>query len=135
MMTQPIQTFQNLTSETAGGNALSKIGFSPEDHRLLQHRARLARAAAVAELVADATLWVSRQVGRLIAAVKADAKLRVAEAQLYRMTDRELADLGLSRADIPFAVRELRGVEGVMPQVDAFTGYATPTNQNMRRAA
>ena len=40
------------------------------------------------------------------------------------MSDRELADLGLSRADIPFAVRET--VEGVMPQFDAVTGYATP---------
>ncbi|MBS0525286.1 MAG: DUF1127 domain-containing protein [Proteobacteria bacterium] len=49
------------------------------------------------------------------------------------MTDRELSDLGLTRADIPFAVRE--NAVGVMPQVDAYTGYATPANQNVRRAA
>jgi len=49
------------------------------------------------------------------------------------MSDRELSDLGLTRSDIPFALRET--AVGVMPQVDAFTGYATPANQNMRRAA
>jgi len=133
MMTQPINTFQTLTSETAGGNALTKIGFSPDDHRLYERRARLARAAAVAEMLTDATLWVSRQVGRLVAAVKADFRLRAAEAQLHRMSDRELADLGLCRADIAFAVRET--AEGVMPQFDVVAGHATPANQNARRAA
>ena len=108
MMTQPIQMFENLTSETspAGGNALTKMGFSFEDHRLI---------------------------ARAVAAVKADFKLRAAEAQLHRMSDRELSDLGLCRADIPFAVRER--VEGVMPQFDVVTGHATPANQNVRRAA
>ena len=81
----------------------------------------------------DAGLWLARLIKRAAAAVKTDFKVRAAEAQLYRMTDRELSDLGLTRADIPFAVRE--PVEGVMPQVDAFTGYATPANQNVRRAA
>jgi len=38
MMTQPIQMFENLTSETspAGGNALTKMGFSFEDRRLIE---------------------------------------------------------------------------------------------------
>jgi hypothetical protein len=133
MMTQPIQTFQNLTSETAGGNALTKIGFSQEDRRLIEREARYARAAFVAEVLADATLWVSRLIKRGVAAVRADVKLRAAEAQLFRMSDRELADLGLCRADIPFAVRET--AEGVMPQFDAVTGHGTPANQNVRRAA
>jgi uncharacterized protein YjiS (DUF1127 family) len=131
MMTQPIQTFQKLTSETAGGNAATPYaqGFAHADQRRLEREARFARAV----FLIDAGLWVARLVKRTVAAVRADFKRRAAEDQLHRMTDRELSDLGLCRADIPFAVRE--SVVGVMPQVDAFTGYATPANQNVRRAA
>ncbi len=131
MMTQPIQTFQKLTSETAGGNANTEygFGFAHADRRRLEQEARFARAV----FMIDAALWLARLVKRAVLAVKADFKLHAAEAQLYRMTDRELSDLGLTRADIPFAVRET--AEGVMPQVDAFTGYVTPANQNVRRAA
>lgn len=135
MMTQPIQKFENLTSETtpAGGNALTKIGFSREDRRLIERQARYARAAFVADAFVDGLLWAGRQVNRLTAAFKADFKLRTAEAQLYRMSDRELADLGLCRAEIPFAVRE--HAEGVMPQYEAALAHATAANQNVRRAA
>jgi len=50
MMTQPIQTFENLTSETsAGGNDLTKLGFAFDDRRLIERRAHYARAAVVAE--------------------------------------------------------------------------------------
>ncbi len=131
MMTQPIQVFENLTSETspAGGNALTKMGFSFEDRRLIEREAHFARAAVVAETFTDALLWARRQVNRFVA----DFKLRTAEAQLFRMSDRELSDLGLCRADIHFAVRET--TEGVMPQFDAVSGHVTPTNQNVRRAA
>ena len=129
MITQPIQAIQKLTSEAAGGNADIEYGFVYADRQRLEREARFARAV----FMIDAVLWVGRLVKRAVAAVKADLKLRQAEAQLYRMTDRELSDLGLCRADIPFAVRET--AMGVMPQVDAFTGYATPANQNMRRAA
>jgi uncharacterized protein YjiS (DUF1127 family) len=131
MMTQPIQTFQKLTSETAGGNADTEYapGFAHADQRRLEQEARFARAI----FLVDAGVWLAKQFKRAITAMKADFKLRTAEAQLYRMSDRELSDLGLCRADIPFAVRE--PVAGDMPQVDAFTGYATPSNQNVRRAA
>src|SRR5258706_8081251 len=41
MMTQPIQMFENLTSETsAGGNDLTKLGFSFHDRRLIESRPR-----------------------------------------------------------------------------------------------
>ena len=131
MMTQPIQTFQKLTSETAGRNADTgyAVGFAGADQSRLEREARFARTV----FLIDAGLWLARLIKRAVDAVKADFKLRAAEAQLYRMTERELSDLGLTRADIHFAVRET--AEGVMPQVDAFTGYATPANQNMRRAA
>lgn len=135
MMTQPIQVFENLTSETspAGGNALTKMGFTFEDRRLIEREARFARAAVVADVVTDAFLWLRRQFNRLTAGIRADFRLRQAEAQLFRMTDRELSDLGLCRADIHFAVREAN--EGVMPQFDAVAAHVTPANQNIRRAA
>jgi len=114
MMTRPINEFDNLTSETqAGGNAY-KATFAHEDRLALEMRARYARAEMLGNLVSDAVLWIAGQVRRAAAAVKADLKLRTAEAQLFRMSDRELADLGLCRADIPFAVREEQ-VEGVVP--------------------
>ena len=51
-----------------------------------------------------------------LAAIKKDFKLRQAEDQLHRMSDRELSDIGLCRADIAFAVRDAE-VEGVMPPI------------------
>lgn len=81
----------------------------------------------------DALLWIGRQYDRLTAGIKADLKLRAAEAQLHRMTDRELSDLGLCRADIDFAVRE--AAEGVTPAFDHVAAPVTAANQNLRRAA
>jgi uncharacterized protein YjiS (DUF1127 family) len=135
MMTQPIRTFEDLTSETtpAGGNDISKIGYTHDDLRLIELRARYARAETLANLVGDAVLWLGRQYRRLASGIKADMKLRAAEAQLYRMTDRELADIGLCRGDIPFAIRE--AAQGVTPQFEAATTPATAANQNMRHAA
>ena len=118
MMTQPIEKFQKLTTEvSAGGNDLTKLGFSFDDRRVIERRAAYARAALIADGLTEALLWLGRQAKRAIEAVKADYRLRAAEAQLLRMSDRELADLGLSRAEIPFAVREAQ-VEGVVPVFD-----------------
>ena len=135
MMTQPIRTFEDLTSETtpAGGNDIAKIGLAFDDRRFIELRARYARAEMIANALGDALLWAGRLYDRLVAGLKADLKLRAAEAQLHRMTDHELADLGLCRADIAFAVRE--AAEGVVPQIDGFTGHVTAANQNLRRAA
>ncbi len=134
MMTQPIRTFEDLTSETApaGGNATTKIGFT-FDRRLHEQRARYARAEMLANGLGDAILWLRARYQRLVSAFKADLHLRAAESQLHRMTDRELQDLGLCRTDIAFAVRE--AAEGVMPQIDGVTGHVTAANQNLRRAA
>ena len=135
MMTQPIQKFQKLTSEvSAGGNDLTKLGFSSDDRRLFERRARFARAALVADGVAEALLWFGRQAKRVVGAIRADYKLRAAEAQLFRMSDRELADLGLSRAEIPFAVREAQ-VEGIAPLFDAaHAAEVAAANRNERPA-
>jgi uncharacterized protein YjiS (DUF1127 family) len=135
MMTQPIQKFQKLTSEvSAGGNDVTKLGIPFEDRRLIERRARSARAAVVADGLTEALLWVGRQAKRAWEAVKADHRLRAAEAQLFRMSDRELADLGLCRAEIPFAVREVQ-IEGVVPQFDAAHEAAVAAaNRNERPA-
>jgi uncharacterized protein YjiS (DUF1127 family) len=135
MMTQPIQMFENLTSETtpAGRKDITTAGFTFEERRLIELRARYARAEMMANSVGDALLWVGRRYSRLVAAVKADFKLRAAETQLLRMTDRELSDLGLARGDIPFAVRE--AAEGIAPQFDTVTGGMIAANQNLHRAA
>jgi uncharacterized protein YjiS (DUF1127 family) len=132
MMTQPIQVFENLTSETspAGGN-VAKTGFSHDDRRILELRARYARSQMLANVITDAILWVGRLYQRSTAALTANFRLRAAEAQLYRMSDRELADVGLCRGDIRFAVREpAAAAEGMTPQFDAHAGTIAPANQN-----
>ena len=133
MMTQPIRTFKDLASQTtpAGGN--SKIGLAFDERRVLEMRTRTARARLIADGLVDALLWMGRQWRRLVDGVKADFKLRAAEAELHRMTDRDLADIGLSRSDIPFAVRQT--AYGVMPEVSRFDGIRDVANQNLRRAA
>src|SRR4029077_20890745 len=100
-----------------GGNDLTKLGFSFDDRRLIERRARFARAAVLANGLTEGLMWLGRQAMRVVDAVKADYQLRAAESQLLRMSDRELRDLGLSRTEIPFAVREAQ-VEGVMPAFD-----------------
>ena len=132
-MTQPIRTFQDLKSETAPAGGNTKLNASFDDRRLLEMRARYARAELIANGLADAILWVGRQWRRLVEAVKADFRLRAAEDQLYRMSDRELADLGLARSDIHFAVRE--AAHGISPELDGFAAPVAAANHNLRRAA
>ena len=129
MMTQPILMFDSLTSETtpAGGNAYRT--FSHDERRLLEMRARYARAELVGNLISDAILWMARQAKRLVAAIQEDSKLRKAEAQLFRMSDRELSDLGLCRADIPFAIRAAT-VEGVVPEFKTVAEPVVAANRN-----
>jgi len=130
MMTQPIVIFKDLTSETApaGGN-VAKTGFSHEERQRLELNARYARSRMIANLLTDAIVWVAGQFQRSTAALKANFKLRAAEAQLFRMSDRELADLGLCRADIPFAVREAAS-EGVSPEFETHTAPVVAANRN-----
>ena len=130
MMTQPIVIFKDLTSETAqaGGN-VAKTGFSHVDRARLELSARYARSQMIAHLLTDAILWVAGQYKSAAAALKANFKLRAAEAQLFRMSDRELADLGLCRADIPYAVREAAS-EGVSPEFVTHTAPVEAANRN-----
>ncbi len=135
MMTQPIQMFENLTSETspAGGNDIAKTSMTFEERRMLELRARYARAEIISNGLGDAILWVGRQYRRLVTAIKMDFKLRAAESHLLRMTDRELADIGLCRGDIPFAVRET--AHGIAPEINRDFPSVSAANQNLRRVA
>ena len=60
MMTQPIRTFKDLTSETApaGGNDLTKHSLSHQGRRLLEQNARYARAELLANAFGDTVLWL-----------------------------------------------------------------------------
>ena len=60
MMTQPIQMFENLTSETtpAGRNDIAKVGFSLGDRQMIELRARYARAELMANALGDTLLWM-----------------------------------------------------------------------------
>jgi len=134
MMTQPIRMFETLASEpTAGKIAAPKLPLSFDEYRRLEVRARYARAEAVSEAIVNAGFWIVGKIKALAAAYKADMALRAGEDQLRRMSDRELADLGLNRSEIEFAVRGL--AEGVAPTIKVPAMPAAPANQNLRNAA
>ena len=50
--------------------------------------------------------WFARALEALIEARQAEANRRIAEMHLYRMSDRELNDIGIGRGDIKRVVRE-----------------------------
>ena len=87
MMTQPIQMFESLTSETtpAGRKDTVKAGFTIADRHMIELRARYARAEFVANALGDALLWIGRQYGRLVVGIKSDLK------ELPKSQDAEVA--------------------------------------------
>lgn len=133
MMTQPIRIFENLESPTtpAGGN--TKTVLTLEESRLLEMRARTARAQALGEGIGEMAIWLRSAWHRLVDRIKADFRIRTAEAQLNRMTDRELADLGLTRSEIAYAIRQ--SVHGVAPEIQGEGHAVQAANENLRRAA
>jgi uncharacterized protein YjiS (DUF1127 family) len=135
MKSDAIQAFENLTSEIEVMEQAKafKLGLTYEDRQRLEMHARTARAEMLAGHIVDGILWIRDQFRRLGARFKAGQELRYAERQLMTMDDRGLADLGLTRGDVPFAVR--RAAEGNAPQFDEVTGYTAPANQNLRHAA
>ena len=134
MMTQPIRTLETLTSEQVAAKfAQPKLALSFDEHRRIEARARYARAEAVSVAIVDAGFWLASKAKALIAWIRLDMQLRATEDQLRRMTDRELADLGLTRSDIEFAVRSY--AEGVAPTIEAPSQSVAAANQNLRNAA
>jgi uncharacterized protein YjiS (DUF1127 family) len=131
MMTQPIAQFQVLSTEsqpTTTKMVQPKLALSFEERQTLEMRARYARAEMTATVLVDGLLWVTAKIKAAIAWFKADMKLRAAEAQLFRMSDRELADLGLTRAEIPFAVNA--AAEGLVPEIKTAAEPAVAANRN-----
>jgi uncharacterized protein YjiS (DUF1127 family) len=134
MMTQPIRTFETLTSEPVAKSFVQpKLALSFDERRRIEARAQYARAEAASVALVDAGFWVVNKIKAVIAWIKWDMKLRATEAQLHRMTDRELQDLGLTRSDITFAVRS--HAEGVAPTIEAPSQSVAAANQNLRNAA
>lgn len=135
MKSEAIRAFENLTSEieTMEQAKAFKMGMTYEDRQRLEMGARTARAQLIAGHIVDGILWVRTQFHRLGTWFTAGQRLRLAERQLMSMDDRMLADLGLTRGDVPFAVR--RAAQGDTPQFDEVAGYVAPANQNLRRAA
>ncbi|HEY8611286.1 MAG TPA: DUF1127 domain-containing protein [Roseomonas sp.] len=79
----------------------------PMSHIEVLRQANEARNAVVASglkrLVAGFAEWVQR---------------RRAEAELHALTDRELADIGLTRGDIPFVLRgKFKAAEAPAPRI------------------
>lgn len=62
------------------------------------------RARVIAEMLQEAIIFVGKMVSPITRAIK--NKLIVAEAKhnLYNMSNRQLADIGISRGDIEFVV-------------------------------
>ncbi|MBV8392262.1 MAG: DUF1127 domain-containing protein [Alphaproteobacteria bacterium] len=85
-------------------------------------------------MISNAVLWAHGLITKAAAGLKANFRLRAAEAQLFRMSDRELADLGLCRSEIPFAVREAAAAEqaavGETPLFKSEEAPYVPANQN-----
>lgn len=50
--------------------------------------------------------WFARGLQALIESRQAEANRRIAEMHLYRMSDRELNDIGIGRGDIKRVVKE-----------------------------
>lgn len=50
--------------------------------------------------------WFARGLQALIESRQAEANRRIAEMHLYRMSDRELNDIGIGRGDIKRIVKE-----------------------------
>ncbi|MBM3644206.1 MAG: DUF1127 domain-containing protein [Alphaproteobacteria bacterium] len=100
---------------------------------MVELRARYQRAEIVSEFLVDGLLWIGRGVKALAKGFAARARLVAAERQLEALDDRMLADLGVKRGDIPFAVR--RAPQGVAPEFGGVAHVVPAANLDMHRAA
>jgi uncharacterized protein YjiS (DUF1127 family) len=71
-----------------------------EERQAILHAAMAARDAAIAEGLRRALRTVTGAVAALARAVAAWPSKRRTQAELLQLTDRELADIGLTRGDI-----------------------------------
>ena len=93
----------------------------------LELRARAARAEAIADAVIAAARAVGKLVGRALVWYREDA----ARQELLAMTDRELADIGLSRADLHRKdLFEIARERELPPRAVASVAPAAAANEN-----
>ena len=79
---------------------------------------------------------VSSALQRLLAGFAAWMQRRRAEAELMALTDRELADIGLTRADVPYVLRgEIERTEAPAPRGAAAPVPAAANDSFGKRAA
>ncbi len=67
----------------------------------LEHAARIERAMAMAELIADVVVAIDRGVRRAVRAFARWIEIQDTIADLERLDDRCLADIGIEREEIP----------------------------------
>jgi uncharacterized protein YjiS (DUF1127 family) len=89
------------------------------------YRAREARDAELARLLSAGASWLGRTTARIVlggvAAVRAWRQRERDAAELYALDDHALAELGVSRAEIPFILahgpyeRDSRGLDDLPP--------------------
>jgi uncharacterized protein YjiS (DUF1127 family) len=77
-----------------------------DERNAIDRKARQDRAAIIGG-------WIGSGIARLVTAVRAAHRRRVAMAELSALDSRMLADIGLSRSDIRSAVM---GASGFLPQ-------------------
>lgn len=101
---------------------------------VLRHRAQTMRAQYTADLFAAAFLSFAA-VGRKIAAKWRDAVLRrKAVAELTRMSDYELRDIGIGRGDIASAVDGIGAYAPEEIEARDYAKAAVPANENGKSA-
>lgn len=99
---------------------------TPADLWAIERKARRERAIAV-------TGWIGGGLARLINAVRAAHRRRVAIDELSALDNRMLADIGISRSEIRAAVA---GASGFMPSASGSPGVARYLNDDaLTRAA
>ncbi len=91
------------------------------DRAALEQKARYDRAVVVGS-------WIGSGVARLIAAVRAAHRRRVAMAELNALDSRMLADIGIDRSDIRAAVA---GASGFLPRALGTSAVAPSLNDDV----
>lgn len=89
----------------------------------LLEEARAMRSRAVADAAVAAARWLTKAAEELVAAVRTQLRVRANLAELQRLDDRTLSDIGLDRSTIYAAARGLD------------VRFAANSNERVRAAA
>ena len=115
-----------MTSRTENFNAPSDLTLSARD------KALMARGEAIADVFATVAQVARKLAGKLYAPIKTWAVERATRDELMSLDDRTLADIGLTRGDIPQVASGLWVPENRLAQVHAAKPASTASNANSR---